>query len=537
MNRIFVISLLSLALPFGLFAQMPPNTVVESPLEVHPENTEKVTNLPITPTEKADDLEYSHDSLPALAQLDPGDPQIRVRGLPTPKNAEVDPRSFYLRAGFGTPMSPLAEISYHLSANERVEFGLSYRHHSAQSSSNELMRFSRHAAGIQGTYFLEQGIGVGGSLSYDWYGLRFYGTDTLNNIDTLGGPYPADRLKQRFSRFRGNARMFNSKANAIGLNYSLDFNLYTLGDFFSSNELGIEVLAKVDKRFGERFAARIDMGLESVHFTDTADQKLLVPFVQPGVFFHLGGFRAKLGAWIGSDAGTFFAAPDVELSYDFFDGGFALFAGWTGGVRINSFDRLTQYNPFLNSVVELRGSRWQERFGGVRGSTNGLTYEARFAQRPMNVLPMFINDGRADYGRFEVLYDTMSLLTISGNVSYTKIKNFSASLQGAYHIYNETNFGLPNLDANLILRYSAFKKKLLLRGEFYTVSGINYVDATGETGVIKPLLDLNFGMEFKVTKNIGLFANLNNLLNNKRERWYRYPQFGFNVMGGVTVKF
>ncbi len=539
MNRPSILFLLSnLLLPFFLSAQQsPPETEVRSPIKVQPENSVKLTVQPTTPDESNVDLAYTHDPKAALAASEQGDPQLRVRGLPTPPNAEVKPKAFHLRAGFGTPMSPLIEASCHLTESERVEFGISYRHHSAQSGSNELMRFSRHEAGVRGTYFLDQGIGIGGSLGYDWYGLRFYGTDTTLYSDTLGGAYPAGLLQQRFSRFNGSARVFNSRPNAIGLNYALDFNLYSLGDFFQSSELGVSVLAKVDKRFSERFSARIDMGLESVGFKDTADQKILVPFVQPAVFFNIGGFRAKLGAWVGSDAGTFFASPDMELSYRFFEGGFNVFAGWTGGVRINSFDRMTQYNPYLNSEVQIRGTRWQERFGGVRGSINGIGYEARFAQRPMNVMPLFLNDAQADYGRFRVQYDTMSLFTISGNVSYDKIKNFTATLQGAYHIYSRTNFGLPNLDANLILRYSALKKKLLLRGEFYAVGGINYLDSAGVTGTIKPLLDLNFGAEYKVTKNIGLFVNLNNLLNNKRERWSRYPQFGFNVMGGVTVKF
>lgn len=527
----YFVLLLAIAFSGVCLGQEAPSTVVESPIEVHPENAEKVSTVPVTPEEGPVELDYQHDPMPAITRLDFGEPQIRVRGLPSPKNEEINPQSFYLRAGFGTPMSPLAEISYHLSENERVEFGITYRHHSARSQSNDLMRFSRHHATIQGAYFLEQGIGVGGELSYDWYGLRFFGTDNSDSSFT------ENDLTQRFSRFSGKARVFNSVPNELGINYGLDFGLYALGDHFLSSELGIDLLVKANKRFSERFSARLDAGMEWVSFSDTSTQKVLVPFAQPAIFFNTGGFRAKVGGWIGSDAGTFFGSPDVELSYNFFNGGFAIFAGWNGGVRLNSFDRLTRYNPFLNSVVEIRNTRWQERFGGVRGSSNGISYEARFAQRPMNVMPMFINDGRAGYGRFDVLYDTLSMLTISGNVSFNRIKNFTATFQAAYHLYNETNWGLPNLDANLILRYFALKKKLLLKSEFYTMSGVNFVSEVGETDVIAPLYDLNFGVEYNINKNFGLFLDLNNVLNTKRERWFRYPQFGFNLMGGVTVKF
>jgi hypothetical protein len=38
-------------------------------------------------------------------------------------------------------------------------------------------------------------------------------------------------------------------------------------------------------------------------------------------------------------------------------------------------------------------------------------------------------------------------------------------------------------------------------------------------------------------KNFGAFVDLNNLANNKRERWYLYPQFGLNILAGITARF
>jgi hypothetical protein len=38
-------------------------------------------------------------------------------------------------------------------------------------------------------------------------------------------------------------------------------------------------------------------------------------------------------------------------------------------------------------------------------------------------------------------------------------------------------------------------------------------------------------------KDVGAFLDINNILNNKRERWYRYPMVGLNFMAGVTARF
>jgi outer membrane receptor protein involved in Fe transport len=49
--------------------------------------------------------------------------------------------------------------------------------------------------------------------------------------------------------------------------------------------------------------------------------------------------------------------------------------------------------------------------------------------------------------------------------------------------------------------------------------------------------DLNLGVEYRYSKNVSAFINFNNILNNKYERWYRYPVYGFNMLGGLTLTF
>jgi hypothetical protein len=48
---------------------------------------------------------------------------------------------------------------------------------------------------------------------------------------------------------------------------------------------------------------------------------------------------------------------------------------------------------------------------------------------------------------------------------------------------------------------------------------------------------LSLGGELFFSKNVGVFFDANNLLNLKRERWYNYPTFGLNILGGITARF
>ena len=49
--------------------------------------------------------------------------------------------------------------------------------------------------------------------------------------------------------------------------------------------------------------------------------------------------------------------------------------------------------------------------------------------------------------------------------------------------------------------------------------------------------DLNAGAEFRITKNFNLWVQLNNLLNDKYQRWNQYEVFGFSILGGITYSF
>ena len=49
--------------------------------------------------------------------------------------------------------------------------------------------------------------------------------------------------------------------------------------------------------------------------------------------------------------------------------------------------------------------------------------------------------------------------------------------------------------------------------------------------------DLSAGVEFKVNKMFSAWLDVNNILNDKYERWHNYQVYGLNVLGGVRVNF
>ena len=49
--------------------------------------------------------------------------------------------------------------------------------------------------------------------------------------------------------------------------------------------------------------------------------------------------------------------------------------------------------------------------------------------------------------------------------------------------------------------------------------------------------DLNGGVEYKVTDRISIFGQVNNILNTTNQVWLYYPNYGFNIFGGVGFHF
>jgi outer membrane receptor protein involved in Fe transport len=68
----------------------------------------------------------------------------------------------------------------------------------------------------------------------------------------------------------------------------------------------------------------------------------------------------------------------------------------------------------------------------------------------------------------------------------------------------------------------------------------------GEAGVVQPITisrelkgiaDMNLGAEYRYTKLLGMFVQLNNIFNVRYERYKNYPMQRFNVMAGVSYTF
>jgi hypothetical protein len=100
-------------------------------------------------------------------------------------------------------------------------------------------------------------------------------------------------------------------------------------------------------------------------------------------------------------------------------------------------------------------------------------------------------------------------------------------------------WGLVPLEITSSLRWQLFKD-FFLKGDLYGYRGAPYrslvgttlKDFKGQSGV-----DVSAGVEYKITRSLNLWLQMNNIFNNKYERWHQYPVYGFNILGGIVFSF
>ncbi len=469
-------------------------------------------------------------------------PRIRPLSL---RREEPDPSySGQLRVGGGAPRAVYVEGSYHLNTSERFTLGLDALHHSFNNTNNvENMITAENEYKLHGTYFAEQGFAVNAHAGYELDFFHFYGYNKVAEDFGRALSYNKNEVKQRFSNVTGGFEIFNAARTEADFDYRAALDMYFLNDFYNSRENAFDIQLEGTKWFNDRHPLRVLLRTDFTGFRDTARQNLNNIFLHPTFTFHQDIWRLKVGVNLANNDDEFFFFPDVEFMVQLGTSVLSLFGGADGTLQKNDFRALTAYNPFINSEVDIRNSRYYRLYGGVAGEFLGVTYRGEVSYKNVNNLALFINDydfSSDTIPRFDVLYDDANLITFQLSAMVPLFKNFELSGMISQIIYTmdreDKPWHLPSFTVNAGARYRMFNEQLLLHADFYLQNGVPYLTREGDDANLNALLDLSVGAEFYFLENLGAFAHVNNLLSNRRERWNYYPVLGTNFRVGLSAR-
>jgi outer membrane receptor protein involved in Fe transport len=147
-----------------------------------------------------------------------------------------------------------------------------------------------------------------------------------------------------------------------------------------------------------------------------------------------------------------------------------------------------------------------------------------------------------------VVYDNPSLFEFNGEVFWQKSDKMKLSARADYLGYSadvqQKPWHIPSLRLSVAGAYK-IKDKIKLSASVHSINRqfarVITSDTLGLPNIrqeeLKGIVDVNVGAEYRYSKRIGMFLQLNNILNTRYYRYMHYPLQRFNALGGITLSF
>lgn len=480
----------------------------------------------------------------------------------------------YVKLGIGTELMPLGEVYFDSKRSRKYIYGAHVKHLSSFGNFENYApaQFDRTKLGLYGG-LNERNYTLRGDLHYNNQGLHYYGwkipTDSIDRKTTA----------QRFHDIGGAFSFASHKKDSANLNYKVgvEYNNFhakkpmedSLSDWRARENL-FAIRTNAWYKYGkETYAADFNIRYNGYKYGvdgDTMGMALdsgivlnnTIVNLKPTIttFINNNRFKAVFGVDIVIDAHQKTRAhiyPVAEVKYSLFNDIFIPYLGLRGNLKQVTYKSIVSENEFVLPNITLRNENTAiDAYGGFKGTLSkrmSFNLSASFARVKDKAL--FVTDTLFSVGnKFNVIYDTMTLTTLEGSLSYQLNEKLKIDGIGRYYSYallnNTYAWNLPQWQAVLRGNYNLFDK-FLVNLDLNFEGGrkaLVYALEEGTTEENKqfalPLgfvADINLGLEYRYNKRISAFIQMNNLASQRYNRWYNHPVQIFQFMGGVTARF
>lgn len=439
---------------------------------------------------------------------------------------------FYAKAGYGSPNSLLALVSYDHDQNENFGWGVDFRHLSADNKKIPLQKFSETEATVNGSVLLSESVLLDGKIGGQFENVYFYGADVI--------PTNPDALKRSFTRYDAHFEISNTPVENTSFRYTGIFQYLFDKDDLGSRERGFKLGGEGDLLLGQQeFPIGLKLLADFSRLKDNHERAINNILVEPYFQYYTGDLKIRAGAIALLKTDENELMPALELTYKLFPL-ISLRLGWQGEVQKNNFHYLSAYNPYIITRLDsINNMVSRQLFGGVKGISGIFQYEASIGYTKFKNMAFFLQD-IDDQEQFVPVYDNGSYIGIKGSLIFEALKYVTIRSNAYMRFYSLDNeekpWHRPSFGIDAQGTYTGgedtYHVSLLFHGE----NGLPYRTPGGTELSLDPLIDLNLHGDYFFTPFLGAFAQLNNILGNNRERWAGYPSYGFNAKAGIMLR-
>jgi hypothetical protein len=448
--------------------------------------------------------------------------------------------SSYVKAGFGSLRTPFVQAGISLGDGKTAGLNI-YAKHVGSDGKRDFQKFASTNVRLSGFFRsgnnLEWNAGIGMKADRTYK----YGYQPVSLL------FSNDSLKQNFQTISGRVAVQNIKKTEFALTYSPELKIDVFSDNHKNSESNTVLNLPLQKTIGTEFAVNLGITFDLTRLSPDGKSAInnTMYYISPSVLYKTKKINVQAGIRPSWDNKTFKMFPNILADISTEDSRFTFQAGWTGYVRKTTYQYLASQNPWLWLPANLKNTWIEERFAGFKGSVGDhFTYAAKVGFNKLTNQPLFVNDYYVGGGgkSFRVVNERqIKVVHFGGELGFNIHEKFSLITGLTYNQYsglkdNEKAFGLLPLELKAGMRLLIIKD-LWLRSDLFAWSGPRYLKADGAAGKLDGATDLNAGLEFKITKNLNVWTQFNNIFNKEYQRWNQYPVYGFNFVGGIVFSF
>ena len=451
--------------------------------------------------------------------------------------------SNYIKIGIGNVHQPFLKAGFSFGDNTKTFFNVFADHYTSKGD----LPFQKNSLTRVGAAVTYKTLN-----NHEWNGGIGFSSDDyfLYGFQPKNLPYSKDDLKQRFQTIEARVHFRNIIPTQFGLLYNPSIRVSVFSDNHDpkASEANTVVNLPLEKSFGETVGFRLGLTADLTNYrkelssgksTVNNNYYLIAPAVllkTPNLFFQAG----ITPSW---EMSQFNMLPNFMADINTNDQRFTLQFGWIGYYNKGSYQRYASINPWLAQPDDslLRNTKVTEAYGGFKGSIgNHFSYSAKLGVQTHKNIPLFVNDEVDGKTFLTIIEPKLNQLQVHGEVEYARGEQFSAKAALNWNQFSDLQqeqraWGILPIEFNAGLRWQVLKD-LWIRSELWLWDGAQYKkNNTNYKG--EGAFDLNAGAEFRLTRNFNLWLQMNNIFNNKYERWNQYEVFGFNILGGIVYSF
>jgi hypothetical protein len=327
------------------------------------------------------------------------------------------------------------------------------------------------------------------------------------------------------------SHLVNAYAN-VAFPLANDFKWGVKGDIFHQSSEKADFIAEEDK--------------ESYH-------NLSVVKANPYIYYDGYNFLMALGvnfnqAWDFNDKTSL--SPMLNILWNF-DEKSKFYLAVTGGINRNDLVSTYRENKYIitGRRVAISQTPYDAQIGVSSGAIKGLEFDIFGGYKYTKDEHLYIpSRGHSWWATIsDALYANMGTGHVGASLKTTAIPYTDLSVKATGYFYNlkeyskesptneKTAWGLPSFTLNFNADFTFIPNMDLNLKYCYENGRKTWVDS--QTVKMDAINELNAKAAYRILKWLSVYAEVDNLLNQRYERYYGYTLQGLNALGGVELKF